>query len=133
MEYLLGVGIAALVGISSSLVGFDRDRSFYAVVLIVIASYYILFAAMGGSMTALAAEALPMAVFVLVAVAGFKRSRWLLVLGLAAHGLFDLAHPRLVSNPGVPAWWPGFCLAYDLTAAAYLAWLVSARRAGNAA
>jgi len=33
----------------------------------------------------------------------------------------------LLSNPGVPGWWPAFCLAYDVTAAAYLAWLLKRR------
>ena len=133
MEYLIGFGIAAFVSVSATLVGFDKDRAFYSVVLLVIASYYILFAAMGASATALVAESLPMAAFVLVAIVGFKRSPWLLVFGLAAHGVFDLAHPRLVNNPGVPSWWPGFCLAYDLAAAAYLALLLKMRHAKNAA
>ena len=29
----------------------------------------------------------------------------------------------MISNPGVPSFWPAFCLAYDVAAAAYLAWL----------
>ena len=28
-----------------------------------------------------------------------------------------------MTNPGVPAWWPAFCLGYDVAAAAILAWL----------
>ena len=45
---------------------------------------------------------------------------WVVVVALAVHGILDLAHDRVISNPGVPIWWPAFCLAYDLTAAAYL-------------
>ncbi len=133
MEYLLGFGIAGLISISASLIGFDKDRAFYAVVLIVIASYYILFAAMGSSGRALAAESLPMAAFASVAIVGFKRCPWLLVLGLAGHGVFDLAHSAIISNPGVPRWWPGFCLAYDFTAALYLAVLLKRQHSRNAA
>jgi hypothetical protein len=33
----------------------------------------------------------------------------------------------------VPRWWPEFCLAYDVTAAAYLAWLLKRRRIRAAA
>jgi hypothetical protein len=33
-------------------------------------------------------------------------------------------HGHLVNNPGVPTWWPAFCLTYDITAAAFLAWLL---------
>lgn len=132
MEYLFGIGIAASVAIFATLLGLDKDRAFYPVVLIVIATYYILFAAMGASGQALAAEALPVAAFVLVAIVGFKRNPWILVAGLAAHGVFDLAHPWVISNPGVPTWWPGFCLAYDVTAAACLAYLLKTRRAQTA-
>jgi hypothetical protein len=105
-------------------VGLDRDRSFYPTVTIVIASYYALFAVMGASTHALVLELLAGGVFLAVAVAGFRSSLWVVVAALAAHGVFDLAHGRVLSNPGVPRWWPHFCLSYDLTAAAYLAWLL---------
>jgi hypothetical protein len=45
------------------------------------------------------------------------------VAGLSAHGIFDFLHGHLVSNPGVPLWWPQFCLAYDLATAGFFAWL----------
>ena len=45
MEYLVGVGLALVVAVFGTLVGFDRHRAFYPTVLIVIASYYGLFAA----------------------------------------------------------------------------------------
>ncbi len=56
MEYLVGVGLALVVCVFSMLVGFDRDRVYYSAVLIVVASYYILFAAMASSTPALATE-----------------------------------------------------------------------------
>src|SRR5262249_51962293 len=34
----------------------------------------------------------------------------------------------LGDDPGAPVWWPSFCLAYDVTAAAYLAWLLASKR-----
>lgn len=52
---------------------------------------------------------------------------------LAAHGIFDLVHGSVISNPGVPTWWPEFCLAYDVTAAVYLAWLLTSGRVRAAA
>ena len=113
--------------------GLDRDRAFYPVVTIVIASLYALFAVMGASTHALVVESLVGAVFVAVAVTGFKRSLWFVVVALAAHGVFDLTHAAAISNPGVPSWWPEFCLAYDVTAAAYLAWLLKTKRVRAAA
>lgn len=133
MEYTIGIFAAAAVGLLGSLAGFDKERSFYPVVLIVIATYYILFAAMAQSPDALIAEVMAMLVFAVMAVLGFKRTHGLVAVGLAAHGLFDLVHSSAITNPGVPAWWPGFCLAFDLTAAAYLAALLVFRSTRNAA
>lgn len=133
MEYLYGFVIAAIVSGGASLVGFDKERGFYSVVLCVIASYYVLFAAIGASGEAMVSELLAAAVFVLFAILGFKRSPWWLVFGLVGHAVFDLLHPRLISNDGVPPWWPGFCFAYDLTAALYLTLLLKVRHSRNAA
>lgn len=124
MEILIGVLLALAVSIFATAVGLDRDRAFYATVTIVVASYYGLFAVMGGSRDALIAECFVIAGFVLVAVLGFRFNPWLLVAALAGHGVFDLAHGHVITNPGVPAWWPLFCSTYDITAAAYLAWLL---------
>ncbi len=128
MALLVGALLAISVGLWASGVGLDRDRAFYPVVTIVIASYYALFAVMGGSTHALVLESLVCAVFLAVAVIGFRWSLWIVVVALAAHGLFDLTHAAVISNPGVPDWWPEFCLAYDVTAAAYLAWLLRSGR-----
>jgi len=125
---IVGVILAFAVGLFASGVGLDRDRAFYPVVTIVIAAYYALFAVMGVSTHPLVLEALAGAVFIAVAAVGFRRSLWLVVAALAAHGLFDLAHGTLIVNPGVPGWWPEFCLTYDVTAAAYLAWLLRSGR-----
>jgi hypothetical protein len=109
-------------------VGLDRDRAFYPTVTIVIASLYALFAVMGGSTQALVLESLVGSIFIAVAVWGFRSTLWVVVVALAAHGILDLAHGRVISNPGVPRWWPAFCSAYDLMAAIYLALLLKARR-----
>ncbi len=53
MSFLIGTLLALGVGALSTWIGFDRDRAFYPTVMIVIASYYVLFAAMGGSSGAL--------------------------------------------------------------------------------
>jgi hypothetical protein len=65
--------------------------------------------------------------FLLLAAVGFKFNLWLIVGGLIAHGVFDFLRGGLINNPGVPTWWPMFCLTYDLTAGAYLAWLLRGR------
>ena len=121
MEYLVGVALSSVVVAFAALIGFDRDRAFYPTVLMVVASYYVLFAVMGASGRTLALEILLAFGFSLMAVLGFKASSWLVAIGIAGHGVFDLVHQMLVKNPGVPRWWPGFCLAFDLTVGALLA------------
>jgi hypothetical protein len=121
---LIGAVLAFIVGLLATMTGLDRDRAFYPTVTMVIASLYALFAVMGASTHTLLIESLVGAIFLAVAITGFKSSLWLVVAALAAHGIFDLAHGNVIDNPGVPSWWPAFCLTYDMTAAAYLAWLL---------
>ena len=128
MALLVGALLAFAIGLLATAIGLDRDRAFYPTVTIVIASYYALFAVMGASMRALVIESVVGTVFLAVAVFGFRSSLWVVVVALAAHGAFDLAHSRVISNPGVPSWWPAFCLTYDVTAAAFLAWLLKTGR-----
>ena len=127
MEYLIGVGLAVSVCAFAALVGFDRERVFYPTLLMVVAHYYILFAAMANSTPALAWECLTASAFLGLAVAGFKKNLSLIVAGLAGHGVFDLFHHRFIHNPVVPVWWPGFCLSFDVLAGGFLAMLLMRR------
>jgi hypothetical protein len=128
MDYLVGAGLALGVAAFAALTGLDRDRAFYATVLIVVASYYDLFAVMAGSRPALLSESVALAAFAALAVIGFRTSLWFVAVGLAAHGLFDFFRGGLIANPGVPPWWPNFCLSFDLMAAACLAFRLARRR-----
>jgi pimeloyl-ACP methyl ester carboxylesterase len=128
MEYLVGTGLALIVGAFATVAGYDRDRSFYPTVLIVVASYYDLFAIIGGREGALGPEIAASMMFVALSAIGFRTSLWVVVAALAGHGLFDFVHGHVIDNPGVPAWWPMFCLSYDVSAAAYLAWRLVTRR-----
>jgi hypothetical protein len=128
MSYFVGVSLALAVGLLATTVGLDRDRAFYPTVTIVIASYYALFAVMGESVNALTSESIGILLFVSASTLGFKGNMWVVVGALLAHGVFDFLHARLITNPGVPSWWPSFCLAYDVTAASYLALLLRRSR-----
>lgn len=125
MGYGIGSLLAAFVSIFARSVGLDRDGAFYPTVLIVVASYYVLFAVMGGSTEALIIESSVMTAFLLLAVIGFKFNLWIVAAALVGHGIFDFFHGHIVTNAGVPAFWPAFCMAYDVCAGAYLAWLLS--------
>lgn len=129
MEYLIGFALAAVVCVFAMLAGFDRERVFYPTLLIVIATYYILFAVMGRSMSALMIESTVAGAFLMLAVVGFKKDLWVIVAALGGHGVFDFFHHLFIQNPGVPVWWPGFCLSFDVLAGIFLAGLL-VRRSG---
>jgi hypothetical protein len=124
MPYIIGLVLSAAVAVFARVVGFDRDRAFYPTVMIVIAAYYVLFAVMSGSVQAVVIESAVMTLFAAAAVVGFKSSAWIVVAALAGHGIFDAVHGYVIENAGVPDWWPAWCLAYDVGAAAGLAWLL---------
>ncbi len=128
MSLMIGALLALAVGVFATSTGLDRDRAFYPTVTIVIAAYYVLFAVMGGSGHALVIESMVGTAFLLVSVAGFRWSLWLVVAALGAHGVFDFFRGNAIVNPGVPAWWPDFCLTFDVAAAGYLAWLLRSGR-----
>jgi hypothetical protein len=127
MEYLIGLGLAMVVCLLAKVVGFDKERVFYPTMTWVVATYYILFAVMGNSMQALAWESLVAIGFVALAVVGFQKNLWLVVAALAGHGAFDLIHHWVIENHGVPGYWPGFCMSFDVMAAGILAVLLKRR------
>jgi hypothetical protein len=131
MEYLIGVVLAVVVCAFAMLAGFDRDRVFYPTLLMPIATYYILFAVMGSYTPAIIIESLVAAAFLMLALAGFRTNLWVIVAALAGHGVFDFFHHVFIQNPGVPVWWPGFCMSFDILAAGFLAMLLM-RRSGFA-
>jgi hypothetical protein len=135
VDYLIGVILGLSVASFATVVGFDRDRSFYSTVAIVNASYYALFAVMGGSGRTIGIESMVVLGFSIVAAIGFKRNPWLVCAAVAGHGAFDLVHHVFIENAGVPSWWPGFCLAFDVTAGAWFAGVLlmrSSRGSGDA-
>ncbi|MGE0865325.1 MAG: hypothetical protein AB7P34_15635 [Vicinamibacterales bacterium] len=123
MPYLIGIVLSLSVGVLARRLAFDRDRAFYPTALIVIACYYVLFAAISASMAAVVTESIVAAGFAAVAVWGFRTNLRIVAMALVGHGFFDALHGELITNAGVPYWWPAFCLAYDVGAGCCLAWL----------
>ena len=119
MAILIGIGLALAVGVFAQWFGLDRDRAFYPTVMIVIAFLYVLFAAIGGG-AAIPVEAVIGLGFATLAAIGFKKSGWFVVVALVGHGLFDVVHPHVIDNGGVPVWWPAFCAACDVVAGVWV-------------
>jgi hypothetical protein len=96
----------------------------HALGLALIAAIYIGFAVADGRPHVIAVETAVAAVFVVVAAASVTGAAWLIVAGLAGHGLKDLWQHRMqfVANT---RWWPPFCAAVDFVAAALIALLLT--------
>jgi hypothetical protein len=131
MEYIAGITLALLFCAAAAGLGMDRERAFYLAVAIAAASYYVAFAVADGRNEVMLSEVAIAAVFVVMAVAGFKLSPWYAVVALGGHGVMDAFHHRLVHNTGVPQAWPGFCMTFDLTAAAIIGCVLALRAHQN--
>lgn len=97
----------------------------YALGLTLIAAIYIGFAVADGRWHVIAVESSVAGVFVILAAAAVTGPGWLLVAGLAGHGLKDLWQHRFQYVRGT-RWWPPFCVAVDWIAAAILAVAIAA-------
>ena len=133
MEYLVGIALALLFCAAAAGLGMDRERVFYPVVVMAVASYYLAFAVVDGRNGVMLSEVAIAAVFIVGAVAGFKLNPWIAVVALGGHGVMDAFHDHLVHNTGVPQVWPGFCMTFDVTAAALVALVMLARARGRRA
>jgi hypothetical protein len=96
------------------------DITVYAFGLTLIAAIYIGFGVADGRRKVIAVETAVAALFVVVAAVAVVGPAWLLVAGLAGHGLKDLwqQHSRFVANT---RWWPPFCATVDFVAATLIA------------
>jgi len=97
----------------------------YALGLAVIAAVYVGFAVADGRPKVIAVESSVTFAFVVVAAAAVTGSPWLLVAGLAGHGLKDLWQHRthFVANT---RWWPPFCMVVDWVVAGIIAGEIAA-------
>jgi hypothetical protein len=104
------------------------EQIFYAMFLIMIASFYLAFTAYFGVESAWRLETTAVVVFVAIALLGV-RLPFALMAGYSLHGLWDILH-ELHAHGAYAAFGPGqltaiplaygiFCLTFDFTVAAY--------------
>src|SRR6516165_2099415 len=106
----------------------EREQIFYAMFLIMIAAFYLAFAAYFGAATAWRLETAVVVAFVAIGLLG-ARLPFALIVGYSLHGLWDLLH-ELQAHGAYSAFEPGqltaiplaygvFCAAFDFCMAAY--------------
>lgn len=114
----IGLGLGGAIAVLARQMRFDQDRSFYPTVLIVIASYYVLFAVMSGAPVVV--ELVVAGLFSAMAIAGASRWASLAAWGILLHGLFDFTRMGLIGDGGAPLWWPAFCGGVDVVLGLWL-------------
>lgn len=120
MNYVVGILLSLVTCGVALLLPAGRDRWFFPAMVVVIVLFDVWFALMGGDRNALLFEAAILFAYLMTALLSYKFSLWLAVVALAAHGAFDLTHFMFFQNKGIPAWWPGFCMTFDVIAALFL-------------
>lgn len=125
IEALLGAAVGVLTIVTARVI--RGERWLYALGLLVLPGLYALFAVRAGEPAVGLEEMIygvPWVVAGLVfAMVSVRRSA-VVVGGLwLLHGLYDLVHGQLFTNPGVPGWYPVFCFVVDAVVGAYLLWL----------
>lgn len=109
---LAGVVVGVLQALTPFAFWWLPAATVYGMGVAVIAAVYIGFSVADGRGHVIAIESSVAGLFVVVAAMSVSGSAWLLVLGLAGHGLKDLWQHRthFVRNT---RWWPPFCATVD--------------------
>jgi len=117
---LWGVVVGLLQAATPLFLWWLDTASVYALGLAVIAPVYVGFAVADGRWKVIGVETGVASMFIIVAAAAITGTPWLLVAGLAGHGVKDLWQHRthFVANT---RWWPPFCLVIDGVVAAIIA------------
>src|SRR3712207_9488903 len=110
-----GVAIGDLQAASPFAFSWLDAPTVYALGLALIATVYIGFAVADGRRHVLAVETAVASAFVVVAAAAVTGTAWLIVAGLAGHGVKDMWQHRTGFVAGT-RWWPPFCATVDFVA-----------------
>lgn len=132
IEALIGAAVGVLtIAFARAIRG---QHWVYSIGLLTLPSLYASFALRAGEQVVALKEMIygvPFLVAGVVFAALSVRHSAILVGALwILHGLYDLTHSQLITNVGVPGWYPVWCFSVDVVIGAYLLWL--SRRISNA-
>jgi hypothetical protein len=125
IEALIGAAVGVLTIMSARFI--RGERWLYSLGLLTLPSLYALFALQAGEQAVGMMEMIygvPFVVAGLVfAFVSVRHSAVVVGVLWLLHGLYDLTHSQLITNVGVPAWYPVFCFVVDAVIGSYLLWL----------
>ena len=121
--------IGALVGVLTiATARFIRgERWLYSLGLLTLPGLYAFFALQAGEQAVGVREMMYGAPYVVAglvfAFVSVRQSAVVVGVFWLLHGLYDLVHSQLITNTGVPDWYPIFCFVVDVVIGVYLLWL----------
>lgn len=125
IEALIGAAFGVLTIVSARLI--RGEPWLYSLGLLTLPSLYAFFALQAGEQAVAVKEmiyGLPYVVAGLVfAFVSVRQSAVVVGVFWLLHGLYDLVHSQLITNTGVPSWYPIFCFVIDAVVGSYLLWL----------
>lgn len=122
LQLLIGAFSCLVFILVARQAGLKREIIVYAISLLVAALIYFGFAVAGGATVSwLVIESGSLVLFSLVALFGLRQSAWVLMIGWAAHAVWDLLLHKVLEVGFVPEWYPVVCIGFDLFLAGYIA------------
>lgn len=125
IEALIGAAVGALTILFARFI--RGERWLYSLGLLTLPGIYASFALQAGEHAVGVKEIIygvPFVVAGLVfAFVSVRQSAVVVGVFWLLHGLYDLVHSQLITNTGVPSWYPVWCFAVDAVIGSYLLWL----------
>ena len=125
LEAFIGVAVGVLTIVVARVI--RGQHWLYSLGLLTLPSLYALFALQAGERAVGVKEMIYGIPFVAVglvfALVSVPQSAVVVGVFWILHGVYDLTHDRLITNAGVPGWYPVWCCAVDVVIGAYLLWL----------
>lgn len=125
IEALIGAAVGVLTIVSARFI--RGERWLYSLGLLTLPGIYTFFALHAGEQAVGVREMIYGVPYVVVGL-GFafisvRQSAVVVGIFWLLHGLYDLVHGQVITNPGVPGWYPIFCFVVDAVIGSYLLWL----------
>ena len=125
IEALIGAAVGVLTILSARFI--RGERWLYSLGLLTLPGIYAFFALQVGEQDVGVKEMIYGVPFVVAglffAFVSVRQSAVVVGVLWLLHGLYDLVHSQLITNTGVPGWYPIFCFVVDAVIGAYLLWL----------
>ena len=121
LAIFIGLCLALFIILAGKYSRFDRDTSYFPVLLIVIASYYVLFAIMQNQ--SIVFELMVASCFLFLAVFCAKKAPIVIGIALIMHGLYDILHVFVLKHQVAPHWWGEFCASVDIVLGIWVIYL----------